>query len=384
MPASGASYLDYTATTPPRPEVAEAMAAVVALVGNASSVHRFGRMARKRIEDAREQVAALVGARSEQVVFTSGGTEANNLALCGANRPPVVSAIEHDSVLRAAPDAPRLPVSGDGVVDLEALDALLGERPGPALVSLMLANNETGVIQPVSEAAAIAHGHGALLHCDAVQGAGKVALDFAALGADMISLSAHKMGGPQGIGALVVGDGVALSPLLVGGGQERSRRAGTENLPGIVGFGVAAEFAAQGLAGAARLGALRDRLEQALGEITPHRVVFGAGAPRLANTSCVTMPGVAAETQVMSFDLAGVAISAGSACSSGKVAPSHVLAAMGASQAEAGEAVRISLGSATLNADIDRMIDAWRVLFKRAGKHPGSAGADAPKTKTAA
>jgi cysteine desulfurase len=381
MPAATTGYLDYNATAPMRPAVAAAMAAALGEVGNPSSVHRFGRLARQRVEEARAAVAALVGARPEQVVFTSGGTEANNLALAGVGRPAVVSAIEHDSVLRAAPAAARAPVHADGTIKLDALDDLLGASAEPAVVSVMLANNETGVIQPVATAAALARAHGALVHCDAVQAPGRIRVDFDALGVDMMSLSAHKLGGPQGVGALIVADHVTLAPSLRGGGQERHRRAGTENVAGVVGFACAAEAAIDAIADMARLGRLRDRLEQALSGLAPDLVVFGKDAPRLANTSCLTMPGVAAETQVMALDLAGVAVSAGSACSSGKVAPSHVLAAMGANHAQGGrsqadQAIRVSLGWATVDADIDHMIDAWGALFARAG-----AGS---KTRTAA
>ncbi len=376
MPAATTGYLDYNATAPMRPAVADAMAAALGALGNPSSVHRFGRLARQRLEEARVTVATLVGARPEQVVFTSGGTEANNLALAGTGRPAVVSAIEHDSVLRAAPAAARLPVRADGAIDLDALDDLLGASAEPALVSLMLANNETGVIQPVARAAALAREHGALVHCDAVQAPGRIRVDFDALGVDMMSLSAHKLGGPHGVGALITADHVTLAPSMRGGAQERHRRAGTENVAGIVGFAAAAKAAIDAIADMARLGRLRDRLEQALSALAPDLVVFGARAPRLANTSCLTMPGVAAETQVMALDLAGVAVRAGSACSAGKVAPSHVLAAMGADPADAGQAIRVSLGWATADADIDHMIDAWGALHARAG-----AGS---KTRTAA
>ena len=227
--------------------------------------------------------------------------------------------------------AARIPLRLDGVVDLDALEVLLGEDPRPALVSVMLANNETGVIQPVARAAETAHSRGALVHCDAVQGAGKIPVDMAALGIDLLSLSAHKLGGPQGVGALIVAEGIELAPLIRGGGQERRHRAGTENLPGIAGFGAAAECALAGLARMAGLAELRDRLERHLRARAPEIEIYGAGAPRLPNTSCFGTPGLTAEIQVMALDLAGIAVSAGAACSSGKVAPSHVLSAMGAS-----------------------------------------------------
>ncbi len=377
-----AVYLDYNATTPVRPAAAAAVAEALGLTGNASSVHRFGRLARRKLEDAREAVAALVGAPAERVVFTSGGTEANNLALTGAGRARLlVSAGEHDSVLNAAAagvgpgagpgaegGAERIPLGRDGVVDLDALAALLGADPRPALVSVMLANNETGVIQPVARAAAMAHGHGALIHCDAVQGAGKIPVDMAALGVDLLSLSAHKLGGPQGVGALIVAEGIELAPLMLGGGQERRHRAGPENLPGIAGFGAAAECALAGLERGPGLAGLGDRVERGLRARAPGIEIYGAGAPRLPNTSCFGTPGLAAEIQVMALDLAGIAVSAGAACSSGKVAPSHVLGAMGASEAEAGSAIRISLGWDSGAPDIERFLEAWGALYSRSAR----------------
>ncbi|MFQ5984061.1 MAG: cysteine desulfurase family protein [Alphaproteobacteria bacterium] len=363
------SYLDYNATVPVKPAVTEAVAAALERVGNPSSVHSFGRLARRAVEDARGRVAALVGAQPRQVVFTSGGTEANNLALEGSGRARrLVSAVEHVSVLEAAAEAIQLPVDDDGVVDLEALARELARDETPALVSVMLANNETGVIEPVAEVAALAHADGALVHCDAVQAAGKVPVNMAALGIDLLTLSAHKLGGPQGAGALVVGDDVPLAPMLLGGGQEIGRRAGTENAPALVGFGVAAELAAVDVADGARLTHLRDRLERRLSAVAPGTRVFAAGVRRLPNTSCFTMPGVKSETQVMALDLAGVAVSAGAACSSGKVAPSHVLGAMGVPSAEAETAIRVSLGWQTSADDIDRLIEAWSALYARAGE----------------
>lgn len=361
-----AVYLDYNATAPMKPAVIAAVVEAMGRLGNASSVHRFGRLARRAVEEARERVAALVGARPEQVVFTSSGTEANNLALHGHGRVRVIiSAIEHDSVRRAAPHAEILPVGADGVVDLEALARLLSRDGKPALVSVLLANNETGVIQPVAEVARLARSHDCLVHCDAVQAAGKIPVDLGSLGVHLLSLSAHKIAGPQGAGALVVADGVEVEPMLRGGGQERSRRAGTEGVAALAGFGVAAELAREGLGNTASLTRLRDDLERRVLDLAPGVNIFGAEAPRVANTSCFTMPGVASETQVMALDLAGVAVSAGAACSSGKVQPSHVLRAMGASEAEAGGAIRVSLGWRTSAADIDRFVEAWGGLFAR-------------------
>ncbi len=362
-----AVYVDHNATTAVRPAAAEAVAAALSLTGNASSVHGFGRAVRRAVEDARETVAALAGARPADVVFTSGGTEANNLALRGCGRERIlVSAVEHDSVLGAAPGAAPIPVDGEGVVDLEALEIMLAGEATPALVSVMLANNETGVVQPLARVAEVARRFGALVHCDAVQAAGKIPVDMAALGVDMLSLSAHKMGGPAGVGALVVADPVPLSPIMFGGGQERGRRMGTENFSGIAGFGAAAGEAREGLDGFAELGRLRDGLERRIRDTSPESRIFGAGAERLPNTSCLTMPGVASETQVMALDLAGVAVSAGSACSSGKVHASHVLEAMNADAAQAASAIRVSLGWNSRLEDVDRFVEAWSALHARA------------------
>ena len=359
-------YLDCNATAPLRPIAAAAVAEALSLTGNASSVHRFGRLVRAGIESAREPVAGLVGAQAAQVVFTSGGTEANNQALGLADGGRVlVSAGEHDSLLQAAPEAERVPLREDGALDLEALERLLSESPAPAMVSVMLANNETGVVQPVAETARLARAVGALIHCDAVQAAGKIPVDFAALGVDCLSLSAHKLGGPQGVGALVLGEGVACAPLLRGGGQERRRRAGTENAPGIAGFGAAAREAAAGLDDFARLADLRDRLEEGARALAPRVRLFGKTARRLPNTACFAMPGLKAETQVMALDLAGVAVGAGSACSSGKVSPSHVLRAMGADTETADCAIRVSLGWASEAADVDAFLEAWGGLLRR-------------------
>ncbi|MEE8293792.1 MAG: cysteine desulfurase family protein [Kiloniellales bacterium] len=361
-------YLDYNATAPVRPRAAAAVSEALSLTGNASSVHRYGRLARRMVEEAREAVAALVAAEPEQVVFTSGGTEANNLALnTAAGRRILVSAGEHDSILQAVPDGERIPLTADGVVDIVALADLMAREPAPALVSIMLANNETGVVQPVAEAARLARGVGACLHCDAVQAAGKMPVDFGALEVDLLSLSAHKLGGPQGVGALLVRDGVDLPALLHGGGQERRRRPGTENLPGIAGFGAAAREAGDCVAAFADLATWRDVLESAIGDLAPEARIFGSGASRLPNTSCFTMPGVRAETQVMALDLAGVAVSAGSACSSGKVQPSHVLRAMGADEETANSAIRVSLGWASAREDLDSFLQVWSDLLRRAG-----------------
>ena len=358
------SYLDWNATAPLRPQAAVAMSEALRRWGNPSSVHRRGRAARQIIDRAREAVAGLLGdVDPSGVVFVSGGTEANHLALCGAGRErALVSAIEHDSVRHAVPGAEMIPVGPEGIVDLDALDRMLGADLRPALVSVMYANNETGVIQPVAEIAAIARRNGALFHCDAVQAAGKLALEAGAIGADLVTLSAHKIGGPTGIGALVVTGGIELAPLLRGGGQEHRRRAGTENLPGIAGFAAAA---AAEIADYERVAALRDGLEAEIAMTARDAVVLGAAANRLPNTSAIAMPGVAAETQVVALDLDGVMVSAGAACSSGKVGPSHVLAAMGVAPEIAASTIRVSLGWSSSEAEIDHFLRAWTALYRR-------------------
>jgi cysteine desulfurase len=367
-----AVYLDHNATTPMRPQVIAAMVEVMRVVGNASSVHGFGRAARARVDRARRQVAALVGGEPANVIFTSGGTEANNLALRGCGRARVlVSAIEHDSVLSPVEGAERIPVHTSGVVDLAVLERMLAASSEPALVAVMLANNETGVIQPVAEVVRIARAHGALVACDAVQAAGKIAVDMPVLGVDYLGLSAHKLGGPQGVGALVLRDGAPLAAVQSGGGQERGRRGGTENVAGVVGFGAACEIAGRELGSFARLADLRDRVQAALRGAR----VLGADAPRLPNTLNVAMPGVPAQTQIMALDLAGIAISAGSACSSGKVKFSPVLHAMGVAEADAGAALRISFGWNSTEDDATRMIAAWMDVFRRLGAPDGARAA---------
>jgi cysteine desulfurase len=367
-------YLDWNATTPLRPEARAAMAAAWDLSGNPSSVHAEGRQARRLVEQARGAVAQAVGALPRNVVFTSGGTEANALALTpGLRRGAgpaaerlVVSAIEHASVLAGGRFSHRaisaVGVTRSGVLDLAQLREAVEARP-PALVSIMLANNETGALQPVREAAGIVHAAGGVLHVDAIQALGKVAFDISALQADLLTLSAHKLGGPKGVGAVVLAEGLqGFEPLLRGGGQELGRRAGTENVAGIAGFGAAVKAAIGALAGeAVRLEALRSRLEQGLMQ-TNGTIVFSPDVERLPNTTLFTVPGLKAETAVIGFDLAGIAVSSGSACSSGKVQPSHVLEAMGFSPEIAQGAVRLSLGWSTSGADIDRCLQAWRKL----------------------
>jgi len=379
---SDRAYFDWNATAPLRPEARAAMLAALDVVATPSSVHSEGRAARGLVERARGQVAALVGAEAKEIVFTSGATEANALALApdlvAKGRPVTcgrlfVSAIEHSSVLSGSRFAPeqveRLPVTADGVIDLAALKTAIADVTAP-LVSVMHANNETGVIQPIAEIATIVHEAGGFLHVDAVQTAGRIACDSAVLGADMLTVSSHKIGGPQGAGALIMRGVQPAAALLRGGGQERGFRAGTENVAAIAGFGTAAEAAAATYeADADRMAALRDRFETLLKIAAPEAVVFGAKVPRLPNTSYFSAPGLKAETAVISFDLNGVALSSGSACSSGKVTQSHVLMAMAADPALSPGAIRVSLGWTTTEPDIDRLLIAWKhvaaALLKR-------------------
>jgi cysteine desulfurase len=375
------TYLDWNATAPLRPEARAAMLVALECVGNPSSVHAEGRAARHLVEQAREQVAALVNAEPREIVFISGGTEANALALtpaleAGAERAPrdwlLASTIEHPSVRAGGQFPPErvsdIPVSKGGMVDLsalqEAFEALRRRGVARPLVSIMAANNETGALQPVAEAAAIVHAAGGLLHVDAVQAAGKIPCDFRALGADLMTLSAHKLGGPKGVGALAKRPDLHLpDPLIKGGGQERGARAGTENVAGIAGFGAAAAAARRDLEReAARLAGLRERLEAALSAISADTVIFAGAADRLPNTTLFAVPGMKAETALIALDLAGVAVSSGSACSSGKVAASHVLAAMGIEDALARGAIRVSTGFLTTQKEVDRFLDAWKSL----------------------
>lgn len=369
-------YLDWNATAPLRPEARAAMVAALDCIGNPSSVHAEGRAARRIVEDARAAIAAATGAQPRNVVLTSGGTEANALALMpgvrrGASRPlqrVLVSAIEHPSVLAGGGFASEamvaVPVTGTGTVDLERLRALLAET-GPALVSVMLANNETGAIQPVAEIAALTHAAGGLLHVDAVQAFGKIDCNINALDCDLLVVSSHKVGGPKGAGALVLAEDVVLPAALIrGGGQERGRRAGTENVIAAAGFGAAvtATIAAMD-ADVSRMWQLRDKLEAGI-KAVEGTVIFAEGQPRLPNTTLFAAPGIKAETAVIGFDLEGVAVSSGSACSSGKVQPSHVLAAMGIPPALAGGAIRLSLGWLTTPEDVESCIKVWRKLAK--------------------
>jgi len=366
-------YLDWNATAPLRTAARSATLAALDATGNPSSVHAEGRAARRLIEEARERVAALVAAEPRNVVFTSGGTEANMLALTPASARArlLVSAIEHPSVLAGgrfqAAAVERLPVNGSGQIDLSALErrvAVSGDKAQASqmLVSLMLANNETGVVQPISQVARLVHAAGFLLHVDAVQAVGRISCDINALGADLLTVSGHKIGAPKGVGALIRRDAALAiaDPLIKGGGQERGARAGTENVAGIAGFGAAAAAALADLAvNRERMIALRDRLEARLKAVSPDIVIFGAEMERVPNTTLFSIPGMKAETAIIAFDLEGVAVSSGAACSSGKVQPSHVLAAMGVPPPLARGAIRVSLGPTTTEFEIDRFIGAW-------------------------
>ncbi len=363
-----AIYLDYNASAPLLPQALAVMQATLAQPGNASSIHGFGRHARQAVEQAREQVAALAGTHANQVAFTSGATESNNAVLKHfAGQRILVSAIEHPSVLESAPDAERIPVTQAGVVDMAAFEKMLQASAPPALVSVMLVNNETGVIQPVAELARLAKKHhpGVFIHTDAVQAAGRMPLEMAALYADYLSLSSHKIGGPQGTGALLSAPGAPVPRLLHGGGQEKRQRAGTENVAGIAGFGAAAAYALSHLETFRDLVKLRDQLEKSLQEIAPDTVVFGAQAPRVANTLNIGVPGANAQTFLMALDLEGLAVSSGSACSSGTVKPSHVLAAMGVDPALSAGALRFSLGWDTRPGDITAAAAAFKKVIDR-------------------
>lgn len=357
-------YLDYNATAPVHPAALAAMTTALQTPGNPSSVHGFGRAARALLEDAREAVALLAGAQPRDVVFTSGGTEGAALTLSGlaaAEGPILVSAGEHAAVLAAAGARQELwPLMPDGAVDLAWLQDRLSRAPKPALVSLQLANNETGVVQPVAETAALLKPLGIPLVCDAVQGAGKIPLAQADLGADALLLSGHKLGAPAGIGAVAFTPSAAgtMRPLIVGGGQERGRRGGTPNLTGAAGFGAVAALPLSD-----HLLPLRERLEAGIAEYTPQAVIHGQkAARRLPNTTCVGLPGITQNRAVMALDLAGIAVSAGSACSSGRVEPSHVLAAMAVPPDRAREAIRVSVGWGSTADDVDAFLKAWRKL----------------------
>lgn len=366
------TYLDHNATSTLRPEAHKALARALAHSANPSSVHLDGQKARALVEDAREVLAGAIGRSPTEIVFTSGGTEACSLAIAGAVRGLgisriVASAIEHAAVLEAArASGAKLeiaPVTTDGVVDLTALDALLADGNSAAtLICVMVANNETGAIQPMDKVAGLARTHGALLFCDAVQALGKMPFDISDQGIDLAAFGAHKLGGPRGVGALFVRSGLSLAPIIRGGGQERGVRGGTENVAGIAGFAAAVSAAVEAHKQEhehAGITALRGRLEAEILKITPEARIVANSAPRLANTSAIALPGALAETLVIALDLEGCAVSAGAACSSGKVGPSHVIAAMGIGPELEAATIRVSLGWNTTDKDIEAFVDAW-------------------------
>jgi len=360
------SYFDFNATAPVRPEVIEAMNLAMADPGNASSVHSFGRGARALVEDSRAKVAKLVGAKPEWVIFCGSGTEADNQVLrCCPAETVLISAIEHDAVRFARSDSRKIQVTKNGLVDLGALDAALNQASGLTLISVMAANNETGVIQPLEEINRLAKRFGALVHTDAIQAAGKIEVDMTSWDLDFLSLSAHKIGGPQGVGALIARDKSLLGRFVHGGGQEYALRAGTENVPGISGFGAAAVCAQNELDTFSKLAEWRNDLEDRLLAIDNSITIFGRSEARLPNTSKIATPGFSAEVQVLGMDLAGYAISSGSACSAGRVDLPFVLTEMGVAEELASCAIRISLGWTTTEVQISGFVDAWSKLYSR-------------------
>ncbi|MEM9030787.1 MAG: cysteine desulfurase family protein [Pseudomonadota bacterium] len=364
----GRVYLDHNATAPLRPEARDAMLAALDLVGNPSSIHADGRAARDCVETARERVARLVGAMPSEVVFTSGATEANNWVLTSGWDRILISDIEHESVLipgrRSTAEIITLPVLTSGEVDVGRVadHVLCGPCVGRDLVTLQYANNETGIVQDVAAVAGFCRAHDVAVHTDAVQAAGRLPLQFDALNVDFMSISAHKLGGPKGIGALIIRDGVTIPSAISGGGQERSRRSGTENVAAIAGFGAAAAAALRDVSHISALQQMRDAFEAELKAIKPEAVIIGEDTLRLANTSCLAVPGLRSETLVIKCDLAGFSVSAGAACSSGKASRSHVLMAMGLDDNVVNGAVRISLGWTTSKADLESFLKRWREL----------------------
>lgn len=369
-------YLDHNATTPVKPPVRDIMLEMLAVPANASSIHKMGREARRRMELARTQIAQMLNAGTKSViVFTSGATEANNMVLKGSGCERIlVSAIEHPSVLNARADIEIIPVLPSGIVDVAALDRMLEGNDRSTLISVMMVNNETGVIQPIEEVVEIAKRRGALVHTDVVQAAGRLPLDIQKLGVDYLTLSAHKIGGPQGAGCLVMANCVSVAPLFSGGNQEKNMRAGTENIAAIIGFGLAAELAVQEREAYQRLGVLRDQLEDALKKTAPMIRIFGQESPRIANTSMFAIGGVPSETQLIALDMAGICVSNGSACSSGTVKHSHVLKAMGVSENEASGSLRVSLGWNSTEKDVECFLQKWTEMYNRVQRRQSREG----------
>lgn len=359
-------YLDYNASAPLKVDVKAAMLDVMDDPANASAVHRYGRTARMRVENARQKIASAVSAKTEGVIFTSGAPEANNTVFLNFfDMPIIASTIEHPTVMAALPhdDLQLVPVDTNGVIELDKLEQALQHSDAPALISVIWVNNETGVIQPISDIAKLAKNYDALLHTDASQALGKIDVSFE--GIDLMTLSSHKIGGPQGVGALVIRPDLDIEPLIVGGGQEKNRRAGTENVAGIVGFGVAADIAVENLDQYKKLGEWRDMIESEIAQYSSDSVFFGQDAARVSNTTMFATPGMPADTQVINLDLEGIAVSNGSACSSGRVEPSRILTAMGASEDMANSAIRVSLGWATTEDDVKMFIEVWKKIYDR-------------------
>jgi cysteine desulfurase len=355
------TYFDYNATAPLRDSVRRSMIDAMGLMGNASSVHSFGREVRKKIESSRQRISKALDVEAKRVIFTSGATESNNLALKNFKGRVIASAIEHDSVIKVRDDIITIPVSADGIIDLDCLDKILSEDSKPTLVSVMAANNETGVIQPLTEIIQMAKKYGAYVHSDAVQAIGKLDFPWGAL--DMVSISGHKLGGPSGIGCLVINPSLPLIPHTKGGGQERSYRAGTENLIGIVGMAEAIEESLKDDWTEAEK--LRDTLEDMISEIDPDALIIKKETNRLSNTAVLYMTGVKSETQIMNFDLKGFAVSAGSACSSGKVKTSRVLEAMGFNAEKSGQVIRVSIGPHSAFKEINEFVTVWQSIYEK-------------------
>ncbi len=359
------TYLDHNATTPLRPAARDALLAALDHTGNASSVHGFGRDARRMIENARGIIARSLDVSNGQVIFNSGASEGNTTILRGfAGKRILISSIEHPSIRDCGVETEKIPVTADGMVDMAAYEKMLHTGTPPALVSIMAVNNETGVIQPIADIARMAKSVGAIVHTDCVQAYGRIPFTRESLGVDALTLSSHKIGGPQGVGALVTAAGIVLPRLIEGGGQERRQRGGTENVAGIAAFGAAASEAVAQLESYAKLALLRDRIETHL-RPSNRITIYGTNAPRVANTSMVTVSGVSGETLLMAFDLDGVALSAGSACSSGTSRFTHVLQAMGVEACGDIASLRISLGWNTTAADIDNFLSVWDKISTR-------------------
>lgn len=363
-------YFDYNASAPLIADAMVLMSKIMQTPYNASSVHSFGREGRRYVEDARVQVAKLINAPSEQVIFNSGATEGNATILhhFATHYPQeriITSTIEHPSIIEGGYPLTRIPVTQEGLVDLAALENALKNGTKASLVSIMLVNNETGIIQPIKDIAALTHKYGALLHSDATQAAGRMPLDMQSLNIDFLTLSSHKIGGPQGIGALALRLCSETPTLLHGGGQEKSARAGTENTAGIAGFGIAAQYAQKNLDNYQTLKTYRDDLESQVKTISPECIFYGQNINRVVNTSLFSLPGVSSETLMMALDLENIAISNGSACSSGRVKPSQTLSAMGMSSNEASSAIRVSMGWNTQEHEIASFLKAWEKIYTR-------------------